>query len=96
VNDYKPNAETVGDAGVYFSGREGVPDLARKLERLLAEPDTVEDYRRRALGRAELYSWDAVAAAYEQLLLEVSEGTGHGPLPMEQLDELERATAGVS
>lgn len=94
VNDYKPNAEAVGDAGVYFSGREGVPDLARALERLLLEPETVEDYRRRALGRAERYSWDAVAAAYEQLLLEVSEGTGHGPLPMEQLEELERVTAG--
>ena len=39
---------------------------------------------RRRCERAELYSWDAVAAAYEQLLLEVSESTGHGPLPMEQ------------
>src|SRR2546421_3397787 len=70
VNDYRPNAETVGDAGVYFSGSEGVPDLARALERLLLEPETVEDYRRRAFRRAELYSWDAVASAYEQLLLE--------------------------
>ena len=24
VNDYEPNAETVVDAGVYFSGRQGV------------------------------------------------------------------------
>ena len=93
VNDYKPNAETVGDAGVYFSGREGVPDLARALERLLLEPDTVEEYRRRALDRAELYSWEAVASAYERLLLEVSEGTGHGPLPMDRLEELERVAA---
>ena len=38
VNDYRPNAETVGDAGVYFSGSEGVPDLARQLEKLLSEP----------------------------------------------------------
>ena len=45
VNDYEPNAETVGDAGVYFSGREGVPDLARQLERLLDHPEKVEDYR---------------------------------------------------
>jgi glycosyltransferase involved in cell wall biosynthesis len=94
VNDYKPNAETVGDAGVYFSGSEGAPDLARQLERLLLERETVDDYRGRALKRAELYSWDAVAAAYEELLLEVSEGTGHGPLPMEKLEELERAAAG--
>jgi glycosyltransferase involved in cell wall biosynthesis len=91
VNDWKPNAETVGDAGVYFSGEEGVPDLARQLERLLDEPETVEEYRGRAIERAERYSWDAVASAYEQLLLEVCDGGGHGPLPLDRLDELERA-----
>ena len=93
VNDYRPNAETVGDAGVYLSGAEGVPDLTRQLERLLADPERVEGYRGKAKKRAELYSWDAVAAAYEQLLLEVSDAGGHGPLPMETLAELERATA---
>jgi glycosyltransferase involved in cell wall biosynthesis len=92
VNDYRPNAETVGDAGVYFSGTEGVPDLARQLDRLLADPELVAGYRDKALERAKLYSWDAVAAAYEQLLLEVSDGNGHGPLPMERLEEIERAT----
>ena len=92
VNDYRPNAETVGDAGHYFSGDEGVPDLARQLDRLLADPELVAGYREKALERAKLYSWDAVAAAYEQLLLEVSDSTGHGPLPMERLDEIERAT----
>ncbi len=92
VNDYRPNAETVGDAGVYFSGDEGVPDLAAQLERLLDQPDQVAGYRARALERAELYSWDAVAAAYEQLLLEVSDSTGYGPLPMDKLEELERVT----
>jgi glycosyltransferase involved in cell wall biosynthesis len=96
VNDYRPNAETVGDAGVYFSGGEGVPDLARELERLLQEPETVEDYRRRALERARLYSWDAVASAYEQMLLEVCDGLGHGPLQLDKLEELERATAARS
>ena len=93
VNDYRPNAETVGDAGVYFSGEEGVPDLAAQLERLLDDPELVTSYRERARRRAELYSWDAVAAAYEQLLLEVSDSMGYGPLPMERLAELERATA---
>ena len=74
-------------------GTEGVPDLARQLERLLADPELVAGYREQALERAELYSWDAVAAAYEQLLLEVSDSGGHGPLPMERLEELERAAA---
>jgi glycosyltransferase involved in cell wall biosynthesis len=96
VNDYKPNAETVGDAGVYFSGDEGVPSLTRSLEALLADPETVDGYRARALERAELYSWDAVAAAYEQLLLDVSDSSGYGPLPLDRLEELERATAPVA
>ena len=95
VNDYRPNSETVGDAGVYFSGDEGAPDLARQLERLLDEPETVAEYRERALDRARLYSWDAVASAYEQLLMAVCDGTGHGPLPLERLEEIERATAAV-
>jgi glycosyltransferase involved in cell wall biosynthesis len=95
ANDHRPNAETLGDAGVYFSGAAGVPDLARQLELLLDQPDTVEDYRARALERAKLYSWDAVASAYEQLLLELCDGGGHGPLPLDRLDELERATAAV-
>ncbi|MGI8512652.1 MAG: hypothetical protein ACR2NH_08475, partial [Solirubrobacteraceae bacterium] len=84
-----------GDAGVYFSGEEGVPDLARELERLLEDSETVEDFRGKALERAELYSWDAVASAYEQMLLEVCGGSGHGPLELDRLDELERATARV-
>jgi glycosyltransferase involved in cell wall biosynthesis len=92
VNDYEPNAETVGEAGVYFSGKEGVPDLARQLERLIDQPDEVDAYRERARERAKQYSWDAVATAYEQLLLDVGEGTGHGPLPLDRLDEIERAT----
>src|SRR5207248_262979 len=79
VNDYRPNAETVGDAGVYFSGTEGVPDLARQLERLLADESLVEDYRARARRRAEMYSWDAVATAYEHMLLEVRGGSRPGP-----------------
>ncbi|MBA2766085.1 MAG: glycosyltransferase, partial [Solirubrobacterales bacterium] len=35
VNDHTPNVETVGDAGVTFSGEEGVPSLVAQLERLL-------------------------------------------------------------
>jgi glycosyltransferase involved in cell wall biosynthesis len=92
VNDHRPNAETVGEAGVYFSGSEGVPDLARQLERLLADPKLVDTYRARARERAQMYSWDAVATAYEHLLLEVHGGTGPGPLPLDRVEEIERAT----
>ena len=80
VNDYEPNAETVGEAGVYFSGTRGragpgaparAPDRPARSE--------VEAYRERARERAKQYSWDAVATAYEQLLLDVGEGTGPRP-----------------
>jgi glycosyltransferase involved in cell wall biosynthesis len=92
VNDYRPNAETVGDAGVYFSGTEGVPDLARQLQKLIAAPSVVATYRERARNRAQMYSWDAVATAYEHLLLEVHGGTGPGPLQLDRVEEIERAT----
>ncbi len=80
VNDYRPNAETVGEAGVYFSGAEGVAGPGRASSSgcwttRSSWPATAE----KARERAKLYSWDAVAAAYEQLLLEVSESTGLRP-----------------
>jgi glycosyltransferase involved in cell wall biosynthesis len=86
VNDHRPNAETVGEAGVYFSGREGVPDLRRQLERLLDEPELVRSYRERALERARLYSWEAVTDEYERLLSAVCQARGPGPLPEELIE----------
>lgn len=79
VNDHRPNAETVGDAGVYFSGSVGVDDLARRLEWLLGDPAVVEKYRDRALQRAKDYSWEAVTDRYEELLNAVRKGRG-GPI----------------
>jgi glycosyltransferase involved in cell wall biosynthesis len=81
VNDHRPNAETLGDAGIYFSGKTGVDDLARQLERLLDDPDLVAEYRDRALRRAERYSWDAVTDQYEELLKAVCAAQGPGSLP---------------
>jgi glycosyltransferase involved in cell wall biosynthesis len=86
VNDHRPNAETVGDAGIYFSGKAGVDDLAAQLERLLNNPELVERYRRRALERAGEYSWDAVTDQYERLLRAVCEAHGPGPLPQFLVD----------
>lgn len=86
VNDHRPNAETVGDAGIYFSGREGVDDLTRKLAQLLADPALVEEYRGRALERARQYSWEAVTDQYEQLLTRVCEARGPGQLPAYLVD----------
>ena len=81
VNDHRPNAETVGDAGIYFSGAAGADDLVAQLERLLGDPDLVAEYRERALSRARHFSWDAVTDEYERLLSAVCTGRGPGPLP---------------
>ncbi|HEU4978076.1 MAG TPA: glycosyltransferase family 4 protein, partial [Solirubrobacteraceae bacterium] len=81
VNDHAPNVETVGDAGLTFSGEEGVPALARELERILGEPELVEDYRGRARERARRYSWDAVTDQYERLLQDACAAGRPGWLP---------------
>jgi glycosyltransferase involved in cell wall biosynthesis len=86
VNDHRPNQETVGDAGLYFSGEKGVPDLAEQLGRLMDDAELVESYRRRALERAASFSWDAVADEYERLLSRVVSGREPGGLPPELVD----------
>jgi glycosyltransferase involved in cell wall biosynthesis len=81
VNDHRPNAETVGDAGIYFSGKAGVDDLVVQLRRLLRDPSLVAEYRGRALARAHDYSWEAVTDQYERLLTAVCESRPPGALP---------------
>jgi glycosyltransferase involved in cell wall biosynthesis len=93
VNDHPPNVETVGDAGIYFSGRDGVSDLTAQLGRLLDDPDLVADYRARARDRARGYSWDAVTDQYERLLIAVSHAYGHGRLPASALEPESLAVA---
>jgi glycosyltransferase involved in cell wall biosynthesis len=86
VNDHRPNAETVGEAGIYFSGRSGVEDLTRQLERLLDDPELVAQYRLRALERARQYSWEAVTDQYEELLESVCAARRPGRLPEHLID----------
>lgn len=86
VNDHAPNVETVGDAGLTFSGSAGVPSLTAQLERILTEPALVEGYRERARERARRYDWEAVTDEYEKLLSGVCELHGPGSLPPELTD----------
>jgi glycosyltransferase involved in cell wall biosynthesis len=86
VNDHPPNVETVGDAGLFFSGSGGAEALAEQLERLLDEPETVADLRERAVERAGRYSWEAVTAEYESLLESVRAAHRPGRLPPELVD----------
>jgi glycosyltransferase involved in cell wall biosynthesis len=92
VNDHPPNAETVGDAGIYFRGSDGVESLSEQLGRLLDDERLVADYRERALRRAERYSWESVTDQYEALLTSVYDAHRHGSLPASLLD-LEPALA---
>src|SRR5207248_7879691 len=81
VNDHAPNVETVGDAGLTFSGSEGVGSLAAQLERLFDERDIGEAYRARARERAKRYRREAVTDNDERLLLDATAAGGHGALP---------------
>ncbi len=86
VNDHRPNVETVGDAGMLFSGRVGVDDLTAQLQRLLDHPELVAEYRGRALQRAQRYSWEAVTDRYEELMTAVCAARGPGSLPVSLID----------
>jgi glycosyltransferase involved in cell wall biosynthesis len=68
VNDMAANLETVGSAAIPYHGPDGAAALAEVLQRALANPDEIADYRRRAAERAAtVYSWDAVTDQYEAL-----------------------------
>jgi hypothetical protein len=93
VNDHAPNVETIGDAGLTFSGRDGVASLTAELERLFDQPALVEEFRRRARDRARRYSWDAVTDQYEALLTRVWQASRPGALPTELCDRPSSAPA---
>jgi glycosyltransferase involved in cell wall biosynthesis len=86
VNDHAPNVETVGDAGMTFSGSEGVPSLTAQLEKLFDDPELVASFRVKALERAKRYSWEAVTDEYEELLQHACDARGPGRLPPELVD----------
>ena len=87
TNNTAENLETIGDAGFSYEGRRGAESLRPLLARLLADPATVEDYRRRAGERARsVYTWEAVTDAYEQLFYQ----TLGRPLPA-RLQQLPQA-----
>ena len=73
VNDHAPNVETVGDAGLTFSGARGraVAD-ARSSSGCSTTPTLVARLPRAGpRERARRYSWDAVTDQYEALLMRV-------------------------
>jgi glycosyltransferase involved in cell wall biosynthesis len=69
VHDTPENLETIGPDGFAYHGQTGAGSLRPLLQRLLAEPRLVADYRRRARQRAQAhYSWETITDAYERLI----------------------------
>lgn len=67
ANDTPENREVLGDAGLYYE-RNNPQHLAQQLLMLLQQRSRVQEYRNRAYTRArERYSWDNVAARYDEL-----------------------------
>jgi len=74
--------ETIGDAAFTYDGILGAKSLRQVLQRLVSEPELVEEYRQRAKQRADTYyTWAAVTDAYEQLFYQLRDK----PLPERSL-----------
>ncbi len=64
------NNETAGDAAIRYA--KSPNELAAKLQVVLDDPVERQNWARRAAERAQqLYRWDAVAAKYEKLFVEL-------------------------
>jgi glycosyltransferase involved in cell wall biosynthesis len=74
VNDTPENREVAGDAGLYFDAARPA-SLASILTRLLAEPALAAARGRVAAERAATrYSWDTIAAQYDEVFRRLARG----------------------
>jgi len=72
VHNTPENLETISDAGFTYNGTVGAASLRQTLQRLLSQPEMVEEYRQRARQRAQTYyTWEAVTDAYERLFYQL-------------------------
>ncbi len=72
VHNTPENLETVGDAGFSYDVKQGPDSLRQVLQRLLTDPERVEEYRERARQRAQAYyTWETVTDAYERLFYQL-------------------------
>lgn len=73
ANDVPEHRETLGEAGRYYRGPDG---LAAELTAVLSDDVLADTMRSAARSRAaRLYGWDAVAEAYDTWLQAVAGGT---------------------
>jgi hypothetical protein len=65
------NVEVLGDAGILY---DSVDDLTQQLQRVLADPALITEYRRRAMARVlKLYNWEQITDEYETLLSKLAD-----------------------
>lgn len=75
ANDTRENVETIGEAGLTYSGAGGAKHLAQVLRGLIAEPERAEEYRCRAQERVRRkFAWDTITDEYEALFRKMLKG----------------------
>jgi glycosyltransferase involved in cell wall biosynthesis len=75
ANSIPETLAVAGDAAITFA-RDEPADLARQLERVIADPDLVDSHRHKALDRVRSkYSWDEVAASHRDVYERVLQGS---------------------
>ena len=74
VRDTPANLEVIDDAGLSFSQYEPVDSLAKGIEELDQNPQTIVEYRDRAMKRVtEIYCWETITSQYEKLFSKTSQ-----------------------
>ena len=89
VNDTLSNLEVIGNAGMSYRGAEGAQDLRKQLQKLIDNPENVQEYRTKASQRALMhYSWEDVVRSHVALY--------HAVLDGKSLDALKNGETGPS
>jgi len=79
VNGIPENLETIGDAGLSYRKNDS-EDLREKLKYLIANPEKVMEYRKKAENRVRYYyDWDRVSKAIEEVYETVIKGEKNSP-----------------
>jgi glycosyltransferase involved in cell wall biosynthesis len=67
------NSAVVADAGVKFEDAREVESLGEVMNHLIAHPELVAEYRKKAVARVqEEYSWESITDRYEQLFEKIT------------------------
>jgi glycosyltransferase involved in cell wall biosynthesis len=75
VRNSAANSEVVGEAGAKFDSERELDSLTEQMRHLIAHPEVVEEYRRKAVARVrDAYDWDRVTDRYIELFAKLLAG----------------------